>query len=96
MFVGSWEWSHVRWSQSRIFMAVTTGGTMGLVMLAWMLNMYRNTVGNIIVVALSVLLLVVGITLDGSQMTVDDTAFMRSMIPTPLAGHHPVRTVQRR
>ncbi len=28
MFVGSWELSHVRFSQSRIFMAVTMGGTM--------------------------------------------------------------------
>ena len=40
MFVGSWEWSHIRFSQSRIFMAITMGGAMGLVMLAWMLNMY--------------------------------------------------------
>jgi hypothetical protein len=81
MFVGSWELSHVRWSQSRMFMALTMGGTMGLVMLAWMLNMYRNTVANIVVVALSVLLLVVGIALDRSQATVDDTAFMKAMIP---------------
>lgn len=81
MFVGSWEWSHVRWSQSRMFMALTMGGTMGLVMLAWMLNMYRNTAANVIVVVLSVLLLVAGIVLDRSQSTVDDTAFMKAMIP---------------
>ena len=81
MFVGSWEWSHVRWSQSRMFMALTMGGTMGLVMLAWMLNMYRKTAANIIVVGVSVLLLVVGIVLDRSQATVDDTAFMKAMIP---------------
>lgn len=30
MFVGSWERSHVRWSQSRMFMALTMRGTMGL------------------------------------------------------------------
>ncbi len=48
MFLGSWELSHVRWSQSRMFMALTMGGTMGLVMLAWMLNMYRNTTANVI------------------------------------------------
>jgi hypothetical protein len=56
MFVGSWEWSHVRWSQSRMFMALTMGGTMGLVMLAWMLNMYRNTKANVIVFGVSLLL----------------------------------------
>jgi hypothetical protein len=81
MFVGSWELSHVRWSQSRMFMAMTMGGTMGLVMLAWMLNMYRNTMANIVVVVVSLLLLVVGIFLDRSQTTVDDTAFMKAMIP---------------
>ena len=81
MFVGSWEWSHVRFSQSRIFMAVTMGGAMGLVMLAWMLNMYKNTTANIVVVVVSLLLLAVGTTLDRSQATVDDTAFMKAMIP---------------
>ena len=81
MFVGSWEWSHVQWSQSRMFMALTMGGTMGLVMLAWMLDMYRNTMANVIVVVVSLLLITVGIVLDRSQVTVDDTAFMKAMIP---------------
>jgi hypothetical protein len=81
MFVASWEWSHVRWSQSRMFMALTMGGTMGLVMLAWMLNMYKNTTANLIVVAASLLLLTAGVVLDRSQATVDDSAFMKAMIP---------------
>ncbi len=81
MFVGSWEWSHVRFSQSRVFMAVTMGGTMGLIMLGWMLNMYKNAKANIAIVAASVLLLGGGIALDRSQVTVDDTAFMSAMIP---------------
>lgn len=81
MFVGSWELDHVRFSQSRVFMAVTMGGTMGLIMLAWMLNMYRNAKANLAVVAISVLLLTGGVILDRSQATVGDTAFMRAMIP---------------
>lgn len=81
MFVGSWELSHVRFSQSRVFMTLTMGGTMGLVMLAWMLNMYRNVIGNIVIVAVSLLLLVGGIALDRSQATVGDVSFMRAMIP---------------
>jgi hypothetical protein len=81
MFVSSWEFGHVRFSQSRLFMALTMGGTMGLVMLAWMLNMYRDKVGNLIVVAVSLLLLGVGISLDRGQVTVQDTAFMSAMIP---------------
>jgi hypothetical protein len=81
MFVSSWDLSHVRFSQSRLFMALTMGGTMGLIMLAWMLNMYKNAKANLAVVVASLLLLAVGITLDRSQTTVDDAAFMRAMIP---------------
>ncbi len=36
--MGTYAWGHVRWSESRMFMALAMGGTMGLVMLAWMLN----------------------------------------------------------
>ncbi len=81
MFVGSYEWSHVRFSQSRVFMALTMGGAMGLVMLAWMLNMYKNAKANVAVVAVSLLLLGGGAFLDRSQATVNDTTFMRGMIP---------------
>ncbi|WP_205834886.1 DUF305 domain-containing protein [Crystallibacter degradans] len=81
MFVGSYEWGHVRWSESRMFMALTMGGTMGLIMLAWMLKMYRNTKANVAVVVVSLLLLGGGAFLDRSQTTVQDTGFMSSMIP---------------
>ncbi|MGE0307086.1 MAG: DUF305 domain-containing protein [Acidimicrobiia bacterium] len=81
MFTGSWELSHVRFSQSRVFMAITMGGTMGLVMLGWMLNMYSNVKGNIAIVVVSLLLLGGGIALDRSQATVGDVSFLRAMIP---------------
>jgi hypothetical protein len=81
MFVSAYEWSHVRFSVNRIFMALTMGGSMGLVMFAWMRHMYRNTKANLVVVAASLVLLGVGAYLDRSQATVGDDAFMRSMIP---------------
>ncbi|MFI7579560.1 DUF305 domain-containing protein [Kocuria kalidii] len=81
MFIGSWEWSHVRWSENRLFMTLTMGGIMGIVMLAWMLKMYRNTKANVAVVAISLLLLGGGAFLDRSQTLVQDTAYMSSMIP---------------
>ncbi|RWZ52739.1 DUF305 domain-containing protein [Labedella phragmitis] len=81
MFVGSWEIGHVRFSESRVFMAITMGGTMVIVMLAWMLNMYRNTKVNVAIIAVGLLLIGGGITLDRSQVTVDDTAYMNAMIP---------------
>ncbi len=81
MFVSSYEWSHIRFSQSRVFMALTMGGVMGLVMLGWMLNMYKNMKANIAIVAASLVLLGVGVFLDRSQTTVQDTAWMKAMIP---------------
>jgi len=81
MFVGTYEWEHVRWSENRLFMTLTMGGTMGLVMLAWMRNMYRNTKLNLVIVAASVLLLGAGAFLDRSQVTIGDIAFNQSMIP---------------
>jgi hypothetical protein len=81
MFVSSWELGHVRLSESRIFMVLTMGGAMGVVMLGWMLNMYRNTRANVAIAVASVLLLAVGIFLDRSQATVGDNGFMSSMIP---------------
>lgn len=67
MFMSVWEWSHVRWSESRMFMALAMGGTMGLVMLGWMLNMYRNYKLNLVIVTVSLLLLAVAFLLDRSQ-----------------------------
>src|SRR3546814_5706343 len=71
MFVGSYEWSHIRFSQSRVFMALVMGGTMGLVMLGWMLNMYKNTKANVAIIAVSLVLMGLGTFLDRSQSTVD-------------------------
>ena len=81
MFVGSWEWDHVRFSESRIFMAITMGGVMGLVMLGWMLNMYTNTTLNAVVVAVSLALFGGGVALDRSQVTVEDVGWMSAMVP---------------
>ncbi|GAA2173656.1 hypothetical protein GCM10009784_08900 [Arthrobacter parietis] len=81
MFIGSWEWSHIRFSESRVFMTLAMGGTMGLIMLGWMLNMYKNTKANVAVVVVSLLLLGGGAFLDRSQTTVDDQDYMSAMIP---------------
>jgi hypothetical protein len=81
MFIGTWEPSHVRFSLSRVFMTLAMGGTMGLIMLGWMLNMYRNTTINILIVITSILLIGAGTVLDRNQITVRDIAFMKAMIP---------------
>ncbi|NMR30887.1 DUF305 domain-containing protein [Arthrobacter sp. SF27] len=81
MFIDTYALDHLRWSESRMYMAITMGGVMALIMLGWMLNMYRNRKMNIAIVAVSLLVLATSISLDRSQATIDDTAFMNSMIP---------------
>ena len=81
MFVGSYQWSHIQFSQSRVYMALVMGGAMTLVMLGWMLNMYKNTRMNIGIVVVGLLLLGLGTTLDRTQATVGDVEFMQAMIP---------------
>src|SRR5690625_1107131 len=81
MFMSAWEWSHVRWSESRVFMTLAMGGSMGVVMLGWMLNMYQNHKFNVAILAASILLLAGAVYLDRSQTTVQDNSFMSAMIP---------------
>lgn len=81
MFVSAYALDHLRWSENRFYMTLTMGGTMGIVMLAWMLQMYKNTRLNLVIFALSFLLLATGIYLDRSQALIEDLAFNASMIP---------------
>lgn len=81
MFIDTYALAHVTWSESRMYMAITMGGVMALVMLGWMLNMYRNTKVNLAIAGVAVLVLAVSISLDRSQATIEDKSFMSSMIP---------------
>ncbi|MDO8336729.1 MAG: DUF305 domain-containing protein [Microcella sp.] len=81
MFLGSWEWSHVRFSESRLFMTLTMGGAMVVVMMAWMLGMYRSTRANVAIIGVGVLMVAGGVALDRTQATVQDASFMSGMIP---------------
>lgn len=81
MFIDTYALDHIRWSESRMYMAITMGAVMALVMLAWMSNMYRNRKINMAIVGATVLVLATSVSLDRSQATVDDTNFMNSMIP---------------
>jgi len=77
--------AHVRFSEERVYMALTMGGAMGVVMMAWMWGMYADRRWNIGVVAASVLLAVVATFLSQSQLLVGDANYMRGMIP-----HHSI------
>ena len=85
MYLNTYEFSHVRFSQTRVFMTFIMAGSMALVMLFFMRHMYKNTQKNVAIVVGSVALMVLGLWLVRSQSTVDDVAWMKAMIP-----HHSI------
>lgn len=72
-------------SETRSYMALYMGAVMAVIMLAFMLGMYSNRGVNIAIFAGSALVFAVSLFLVRSQSTVDDTAWMRAMIP-----HHSI------
>lgn len=85
MYLNTFAWGHVRWSETRFYMAFLMGAAMSLVMLSFMLSMYRNSRLNLGIAAGSVLMFVLALFLVRSQTTVDDTSYMSAMIP-----HHSI------
>ena len=85
-YTNAFAWEHVRWSEERFYMAVLMGGAMALVMLAFMRSMmYRNGRLNLVSDGVALALMAGGYTLSRSQVLVDDTAYMKGMIP-----HHSI------
>jgi hypothetical protein len=84
-YVNTFEASHFRWSEERFSMTLLMGASMAIVMLGFMLGMYRNTRANVGIVIGAVLVFSAGTFLVRSQTTVQDEAYMSSMIP-----HHSI------
>jgi len=85
MYLNTNAWDHVRWSETRAYMALVMGATMAVIMLGFMLSMYKNTMMNIGIIAAAVLLFAGSLWLVRSQTTVQDRSYMRAMIP-----HHSI------
>jgi uncharacterized protein (DUF305 family) len=84
-YLSTYEWSHVWFSETRTYMALMMGGAMGVIMLGFMLGMYRNRRLNIAIFAGATALFIVSLVLVRSQTTVQDASYMKSMIP-----HHSI------
>ena len=85
MYLNTYAIDHVYWSQTRAWMALYMGAGMAIIMLAYMLGMYRNRALNIAIVVIAALLFGASVYLVRSQRTIDDLAWMRAMIP-----HHSI------
>lgn len=76
---------HAWFSETRLFMTLLMGGSMMIIMLAFMLGMYRKRGANLAIFLSGGLLIVAALGLVRSQITVSDVDYMEGMIP-----HHSI------
>lgn len=85
MYLNTYTADHVFFSQTRAWMALYMGAVMALIMLGFMLAMYKNSRINIAIAVTSVAVFAGALFLVRSQNTVGDAAWMKAMIP-----HHSI------
>ena len=79
------QWDHIFYSQTRLFMALMMGAVMAMIMLLFMWKMYENKKWNLAILAVSVLVFCGSLFMVRSQTAVDDVKWMKAMIP-----HHSI------
>ena len=85
MYLNSYEIGHVFFSETRAWMALYMGAMMAIIMLAFMLGMYKKTKVNIAIFAGAAVVFAGSLFLVRSQNTIADEAWMSAMIP-----HHSI------
>lgn len=85
MYLNVFQWDHIFYSQTRLFMALMMGAVMAMIMLLFMRKMYENKKWNLAILAVSVLVFCGSLFMVRSQTAVDDVKWMKAMIP-----HHSI------
>ena len=85
MYVNSFSFDHVLFSETRFWMAFVMGACMAVIMLSFMLGMYSDRKKNILIYVGAVVVFLGALHLVRSQQTIDDIDFMKAMTP-----HHSV------
>ncbi len=85
MYLNTYAWEHVFFSETRVYMAILMGATMAVIMLAYMLGMYSNAMLNVTIFAGAVIVFALSLWLVRAQVTVSGPSYMRAMIP-----HHSI------
>ncbi|RYM33607.1 DUF305 domain-containing protein [Brumimicrobium glaciale] len=85
MYFNTYEFSHVYFSWTRMYMTFIGIGGMAIVMFLFMRKMYTNKVKNATIIIGSLILMSVSTFLVRQQIPVDDVRWMRAMIP-----HHSI------
>ncbi|MCD9625689.1 DUF305 domain-containing protein [Rhabdothermincola sp. EGI L10124] len=85
MYLNTYEMAHVRWSETRFYMTFVMGAAMAVIMLSFMLGMYKSSKVNLAILIGAALVFAGSLWLVRSQTTVEDRSYMRAMIP-----HHSI------
>jgi uncharacterized protein (DUF305 family) len=85
MYLNVYRWEDIRFSETRLYMALMMGSTMAVVMMAFMWSMYTNRRANAGIVLGSAMVFGLSLWLVRSQATVEDISWMKAMIP-----HHSI------
>jgi len=85
MFFNIFELSHFMFSETRVYMSIMMGSIMAIIMLLFMWKMYQKKKFNYLILGVSILIFGTSLWLVRSQATVDDTSWMKAMIP-----HHSI------
>ena len=86
MYLHSYEiLGHAWFSETRAYMALIMGAAMMVIMLLYMLNMYKSKKANVAIFLSAIVLFGASLWLVRSQITVSDVDWMEGMIP-----HHSI------
>lgn len=85
MYLNSYAFDHVFFSETRTYMAIYMGAAMAIIMLLFMLGMYKDTKTNILIFVGSAFIFSGSLFLVRSQVTIQDESWMSAMIP-----HHSI------
>ncbi len=85
MYFNTYEFSHVFFSVTRVYMTLIGIGGMAIIMFLFMRSMYTNKLKNIGIILGSLLLMGISTFLVRKQIPIDDVNWMKAMIP-----HHSI------
>ena len=85
MYLNTHAWNHVTFSETRLWMVLTMGAAMAVIMLVFVLGMYADRALNLAIFASAAIVFAASLWVVRSQALMDDGDWMRAMIP-----HHSI------
>ncbi len=85
MYLNTYQLDHVYFSLTRFYMTCLGISAMAIIMLLFMINMYRDKKKNLAIIFGSIVLFISALTLVRTQTPIGDILYMKAMIP-----HHSI------